>query len=292
MQLDTVLVPLPMEGASTRTLHGLANFCRSFDTEVRLLHVRDMPSWFSPQFVGRDEYARTVENAWRKTVEVTTEKLGRYGVTVRGDDLIDGNPRQVIIEHAATAASDVIAIPRRNRGKVLLGRTAKRVLRVSTVPVLSLPALESGGWAPPSPPEGWKRVLVPTDLSEIADKATATALELTERCGGKATVAYVAEDVAPLAVALDQMPVQDPKVLEAFIDEVSKQLVRQYPGADSKVLRGRAADAVVAEANESNADVVVLAAQGKGAVTRLLLGSTTERLVRLSDVPVLVLRES
>jgi nucleotide-binding universal stress UspA family protein len=53
----------------------------------------------------------------------------------------------------------------------------------------------------------------------------------------------------------------------------------------------RLGDAVVAEAAKWNADLIVLGTHGRRGVSRLLLGSGAEQVLRLSPLPVLIVRD-
>ena len=58
--------------------------------------------------------------------------------------------------------------------------------------------------------------------------------------------------------------------------------------ADIVVRRGRAAAVITSEARQWNADLVVVGSHGKGWVDRLLIGSTSERLLNVLPASVLV----
>jgi nucleotide-binding universal stress UspA family protein len=54
---------------------------------------------------------------------------------------------------------------------------------------------------------------------------------------------------------------------------------------------GRPSDVIVRTAGEMRASLVVVGTHGRSALEKLLIGSTAERVVRLSPVPVLTVRE-
>jgi nucleotide-binding universal stress UspA family protein len=61
--------------------------------------------------------------------------------------------------------------------------------------------------------------------------------------------------------------------------------------ATSEFLWGRPSDAIIDAAKKAKASLVVLGTHGRNAFEKLLIGSTAERVVRLSPVPVLTVRE-
>ena len=58
--------------------------------------------------------------------------------------------------------------------------------------------------------------------------------------------------------------------------------------AETKLLKGQPADAIADAAVSSNVDLVVVGSRGRGAVTRVLLGSTSDRLINICEKPVLI----
>jgi nucleotide-binding universal stress UspA family protein len=62
-----------------------------------------------------------------------------------------------------------------------------------------------------------------------------------------------------------------------------------HPGAEIVVRRGRAAAVITSEVRQWNADLVVLGSHGRGWVDRLLIGSTSERLLNVLPCSIMVI---
>jgi len=75
---------------------------------------------------------------------------------------------------------------------------------------------------------------------------------------------------------------------EEVLREARAALGQAGAGAEVLVLYGPPAEALVEAAEERDADLVVVGSRGRGAVARVLLGSTTDRVVHVSTRPVLV----
>jgi nucleotide-binding universal stress UspA family protein len=71
--------------------------------------------------------------------------------------------------------------------------------------------------------------------------------------------------------------------LTAFVAAAFKGLA----GVQAKVVQGKAADAVIKAAADAKADLIVMGTQGRTGLSRLLLGSTAEKVLRQSPVPVM-----
>lgn len=74
------------------------------------------------------------------------------------------------------------------------------------------------------------------------------------------------------------------------LDEAASSIVDTGVPVDRQVLEGDPEDAIVAAAIENAVDMVTMSSHGRGAIGRAFFGSVADRVVRLSPVPVLVLR--
>jgi nucleotide-binding universal stress UspA family protein len=61
-------------------------------------------------------------------------------------------------------------------------------------------------------------------------------------------------------------------------------------GVETRIARGRPAKAIVEVARESGCDLIVMGAHGHGRLHHALIGSTSDAVVRASDLPVLLMR--
>jgi nucleotide-binding universal stress UspA family protein len=147
----------------------------------------------------------------------------------------------------------------------------------------------------------YKRILVPLDGSETANKALLTALQLARDSGGRVRLVHVIEELAYVS-GYEQFGAYSEDLLGAMKDAGKKVLenamaLSQTAGvdADSKLLdsvSGRLAEIVATAAKEWDADLIVVGTHGRRGVGRMLLGSGAEQIIRLAPVPVLVIRSS
>jgi len=140
-----------------------------------------------------------------------------------------------------------------------------------------------------------KSILVPTDLSDGAEEALDYALELATTFGATVHLLNVigipALGVPELGVALtssviDSMVRDNQVALEALADR------KRGRGTIGEVLlrTGDARDVICQTAKEVHADLIVMGTHGRRGVTRALLGSVTESVVRQAPCPVLTVR--
>ena len=136
----------------------------------------------------------------------------------------------------------------------------------------------------------YETIVVPTDGSSQSDAAVDHAVELARHHGSEIHVLYVADSNR------DSLTTQGGEVVDALEREgdriVSEAVERADPGIDiaGDVLTGDPVETILDYADSVDADLVVMGTAGRRGLDRYLLGSTTERVVRLSSVPVLTLR--
>ncbi len=150
-----------------------------------------------------------------------------------------------------------------------------------------------------SHPRTW---IVAYDFSEHAKLALARAREqLAALGGGHLVLAYVhppASDGAgiDLGAVGPTFAAHEETLMRAADRDLAKLIDGFTPPAggpltyDHRVVTGRPADRVVALAIEVNADQIVIGSHGRRGLERFLLGSTAERVLRLSDRTVLVVK--
>lgn len=124
-----------------------------------------------------------------------------------------------------------------------------------------------------------KLILVPTDFSAPSAQALRYGAALAERFSAHLLVIY-ADPFAPPEPAREQ--------LQTFA-EANISAAVPY---DVRVVVSTPIDAIVAQASEIGASLIVMGTHGRTGLRRLLVGSVTEAVMRLAPVPVVIVHES
>lgn len=149
----------------------------------------------------------------------------------------------------------------------------------------------------------YRRILVASDLTELAKPALKVAVDLARTFGAKLTVLHVIEPFREARPWVTTLAPPDVEMFERLMEQEvasSKKLLAEQAaaaatgtpavGIDSLVRRGPAADTIVAEAVSMQADLVVVGTHGRKGLKHALLGSVAERVARLASCSVLVAR--
>ncbi len=139
-----------------------------------------------------------------------------------------------------------------------------------------------------------RSILVPTDFSSHAEAALEHAISVAQRYRASVTVLHVDEfSVSPLgACARDSAAIiAYQREKEAFLREEFARLEERYRASGvplhARIIRGRSYKVIVEEREQARYDLVVIATRGLTGLSSHLIGSTAERVVRLSRQPVL-----
>jgi len=136
------------------------------------------------------------------------------------------------------------------------------------------------------------KILFPTDFSPASEKALSWATSLARDSGATITIVHVEEP--PLAYGGGEMYIGLNE--QATEGELRRLLVQVVPHDhqvpfEHKLLVGNPADAIVHAAEEENADLIVMGTHGRTGLTRLLMGSVAEAVVRRAKCPVLTVKQ-
>jgi nucleotide-binding universal stress UspA family protein len=142
-----------------------------------------------------------------------------------------------------------------------------------------------------------KNILVPVDFSEYAEHALDYAIALAAKLDAKVHLLNVigipALGVPELGVALSAgMMDTIVKDNQAALDKLASARRTKASIGEVMLRTGDARDVIVRACEEVNADLIVMGTHGRRGVSRALLGSVAESIVRTAPCPVLTIRKA
>lgn len=136
-----------------------------------------------------------------------------------------------------------------------------------------------------------KNVIVPFDFSDQSIPAVDTALEIVESPSA-IHVIHVLPTLEPTEPGVIWSSIDNSGRIHHAEDAIKKQLnAEKYQGLHVVVEIGDPGHEVSDYAKKVSADLIVLPSHGRTGISRLLIGSVAERIVRMAHCPVLVLRD-
>jgi nucleotide-binding universal stress UspA family protein len=212
--------------------------------------------------------------------------------------VLEGPVASTIGEHVRDTAADLVVMTTHGRGPLTrfwVGSVADRLMRTLTVPLLLIRPREGATTAGTT----IRKVMVPLDRSPFGERVLEAAEGFAQLTGASLVLAYVLEPILPIldpvmtpTVPLDgalreQLRQQAEVYLSTRVSRLSKEGIKAEP----RVIEAPgAASGLLELAAKEHVDVIAMATHGEGGARRLLLGSVADKVVRGSEVPVLVLR--
>jgi nucleotide-binding universal stress UspA family protein len=289
-QLSRIMVGYDLAEGGETALKSAVVLADRYRAAIRLVHVIEpLDSYQRISHPLTSPY--TPEEIAQKTgvklqALVASPELARLQVEY---EVRKGKPFVELIIASKAWLADLIVVGGASRTEEpFLGSTNERILRKALVPVMVAKK--------PLSVEA-KTFLVPTDFSSCARKAAEEALMLAKSFSGRVvflhvldlnpsyTIAYAHE----LGVSVPILPPSPEEIepeWEAFLSDLPLEKIDWEKCTEE----GQAATAIVHQAEQMQADVIVIGTHGRSGLPHMLLGSVAEKVSRMASCPVLTIR--
>ena len=144
----------------------------------------------------------------------------------------------------------------------------------------------------------YQRILVPVDGSDVSANGLREAMRLARDQHAKLRLIHVVNELA--IIAAYEGTLYSSELIQTLRDNGNKMLARVADQVNAAGLQvetalleahgGHAGDAIVKDAQQWPADIIVLGTHGRRGMARLVMGSDAEQVVRKSTVPVLLVK--
>ena len=137
-----ILVPVDFSVGSERAVEKAAELAHAMDASVELMHVYQLPVFALPDssITVSPTYIADLTTRAQRALEKHRDVLAADGIDA-STKLVEGLPAQAIVDHASEISAEMIVMGTHGHSgfkRFLLGSTAERVVRMATVPVLSV----------------------------------------------------------------------------------------------------------------------------------------------------------
>jgi nucleotide-binding universal stress UspA family protein len=261
-------------------------FAKTFGAKISGLHVIPgfSPEHYQSAIVVIDELKKRMDHM-RNVTEEKFKSFQRAKDIKFEYHIKEGNAAKAIVETAEELGADLIVIGRKGLSaieRLFIGNVANQVLRLSPIPIL-ITKKKSGK-------PKFKKILVPTDFSEQEEVERDYAWKLAKGFDSDITLLHILE------LHDYEFP---PRVLDEMLDSVLKKLKqrKRREKEDIKIIEDvtRAIDApvgIVDYADTHRIDMIVISTCAQSKLERFFLGSTTEKVISYSPMPVFAIPPS
>ncbi len=223
--------------------------------------------------IGIDVFEKEEAEA-RKYLESIKAKALQEGINCETIFYRGEEAYRHIVDEVAERNIGMIVIGRRGRKglvKLMMGEEAAKVISNAPCKVLVVPKAAK---------IEYKDILIATDGSKHSEAAALEAINIAKRCGST---------VIAISVSPSEDELQEAKTNIARVVEMA-----QKEGLSIEALTpiGRSYDAIVETAGGRGVDLIVMGTYGKTGLKKILMGSSTEKVIALAGCAVLVVKSS
>jgi len=302
MTLDNILIPTDFSACADHALTHAVDLADRFGARLHLLHVVNEldPDWYGIT----DAQERAVK--LRDQIEAEArERLQDLAPDGEADDIDTTVSLQLsfdvagsINEYVAERDIDLVVMGthgRKGLDRLMLGNVANKIIRHAPCPVMTV--REEVPWTDDRETTGYEDILAPIDFSDHSRDALRVSKDFASQYHARLHLLFVAEqrtvptfsDTGLPGIGVVEM---DPEIVENA-EKALQQLEENIGGPEVEsayhVREGNVSQDIIDFAETHGADLIVMATRGLTGVNRFLMGSNTERIVRVAPCPVLTI---
>jgi nucleotide-binding universal stress UspA family protein len=294
--MNAILVPLDGSSFSEHALPIALGVAQRAGAMLALAHVHTTPVHYGIEGLAvidteTDDINRTAEQAYLDGIVLRLSGTLPRPVTAR---LLDGPVADALQDYAAAINADLIVMTTHGRGlfsRMWLGSVADALVRQSTVPIILVrPKPDETQPIPVPSPVTFHHILVPLDGSPLAERMLARAAHFAAIMGAKLTLLMAVELSLTRYVAgvEDEILATATHEARTYLDRMAAPLRAQGLSVETFVSVEPPAAAILDYAATHDCDLIAMETHGHGGISRLLLGSVTDKVVRAAHIPILV----
>ncbi len=139
----------------------------------------------------------------------------------------------------------------------------------------------------------YKRVLVPLDGSTTAEKALPHAVALAELYGAKLVLLRILEPFpfvrTMTPASIKKFKLQATEWALEYFERITTDIAKKDISFETVIVDGRAGMMITKYAEVNQIDLIILCSRGLTGITRWLMGSVADRVLRGTTIPILMI---
>jgi nucleotide-binding universal stress UspA family protein len=308
----SLLVPLDGSPFAEHALPLALSIARRAEAELQLVSVHSTPEADYPMhhFLHEESWVTEWKTRHGVYLDNIAQRLRAAGAKAVTPLVLQGDVAGSICKHAIEAGTSLVVMTTHARGplgRMWLGSVADLLIRELSRPVLLV-----------RPPEDrvdlnldviLKHILIPLDGTPLAEQILEPAVALGEAMGAEYTLLRVNRPVATIHYPpegamgvtlpegmrqqLERVESEARLKAEEYLDEIAQRLRGRLLRIRTKVVgEAQPALAVIETAQKVPANLIAMQTHGRRGLSRLVLGSVADKVLRGAGVPLLLQRPS
>jgi nucleotide-binding universal stress UspA family protein len=298
IQLNRLLCPIDLSDVSRHALEHAVALAKWWGAQITVVHVYQTlvpPVALAGPAVVPIQPAiepRELADVVRRFCEPVVGAAVSLEIVIA-----EGAPATQIVRHAEEMPADLLAMGTHGHGgfeRLFLGSVTEKVIRSVRCPVLTVP--------PPAGPlvpgrAFFRTILCPLDFSDSSLRAAEYALSLAKEADARLILLHVIDSFVEERPDSADVPFDNDayrRLLEersmARLRAVVPEDARTWCKPEERIVYGKPHREILRVAAEAGAEAIFMGVHGRGAIDRMLFGSTTHHVIRQAPCPVLTLR--
>ena len=289
-KLSAVVCATDLSESSNKALPLAAKIAARHGAKLIIGHIIDLPAVtpYGETMVDPQELRSRVEQSARAQVMDIMSHCETVEWELR---IAIGYPAKEILQIVGDSQAELAVAATHTRSgleRLLLGSVSRKLMHSLTIPFIIVPG--------DMPLEQLERnldsVLIACDFSPDSAGAVHWGIDFSQAFGAKLTLATVIEP-SQLAQLLKLDPQKERGLAADFQNELRQKLRAAIPEDyqdqpfESVILAGQPHEEINKYAILNHVDLIVMGVRGRGFLENILVGSTTDRLIRLGQFPVM-----
>ncbi len=294
MHINKILVPVDFSPFSNKALEYATELAEKFNASLTLLHAVVL---FQDD-INEEEKLHEYEE-WLQKREISVQSqmnnnkeiVNKKGLEIETNIIRGITAYDVILDFIHENSFDLVVMGTHGRTglkHLFQGSVAEKVIRHSPIPVLTVHRSVKEFQI--------KKILVPIDFSEFSKGAVDCAMFIANKFASQIDILHVIEheihpsyyvsgiqSIFEVDIGLKNRVLQNMK--EFLADQINEDILINF-----HVCEGKAHKEIIEYAKDSKTDLIVIATHGLTGLEYILLGSTTEKVVRWANCPVLTVK--
>lgn len=269
--LENILVPIDFSDSSEKVVDASVQLAKTFKSRITLLHV------YSEEYFPK-ETERFLEIAIKDNLEKVKTKITEADIEVAEIMMERGVAFEKIIQIAQDRDVNVIMVgsgSKKENDNFKLGTTVEKLMRKNQIPLW---VVKNGAIKP------IQKIVCPVDFSNSSIRAFQNAVTLTERFDTELNLIHVFEPVMSTSARLSVNAKEENKKRKELKEKELNDFLSNYQldhiRLTKDLLMGVPFLEILRYIKRNNSDLLIMGTTGKTGLSKLLMGSVTEKVTR------------